>query len=268
MRPVALVSMHCRPGPAGADGTGGMDALATALGRHLDEVSARWIGSDPGSVAADPLEELAWAHGCLLEAGGQVEDALAAGALPILLAGDGAIAMSTLPTVVRLRPEVRVLWLDAHACFHAPGTGGAPSLERMALAGACGRWPTGFAGTVPGAQLVLCGTRRIDELEREPLAALSVRVIGTTLETLVHLQHALDGAPTYVHIDADVLDEEDMPVREPVPGGLPVEKLLDLLDAVSDSCEVVGVQACGLPGGAQAPIWGERLASVMQPLLG
>jgi len=86
----------------------------------------------------------------------------------------------------------------------------------------------------------------------------------------VHLQHALDGAPAYVHLDVDVLDDEAMPVAGSVPGGLPAEKLLDLLDAVADSCEVVGLQVCGLVPDADRET-GEALAdlvgSVVDPLL-
>ncbi len=248
----ALVVMRCRCTTADPDTATGLDVLGAALGRRLG-VSARPIGTPPDGVLADPRAELQRARGCLLEAGGQVDDALDAGAMPVLLAGDGAISLATLPTIARRRPDARVLWLDAHAGFHTPDSAPGLGLERMSLAGACGRWETGWPDTLPATQLVLCGTRAIDDAERGLLSAPPVRVIGTTLETLVHLQHALDGAATYVHLDVDVLDEEAMPVLDPVPGGLPAEKLLDLLDAVADACEVVGVQVCGFTGSPTSP---------------
>ncbi len=244
MPAVSLVAMRCRSATGDPDTAGGLERLGAAFGHRL-QASPRAIGSAAAAVPADPREDLDTSRGCLLEAGGQVEDALDAGVRPVLLAGDGAVALATLPAVVRRRPDARLLWLDAHPCFHVLSDTPGPPLERTALAGACGRWPSGFAGNVAADALVLCGTRAIDDDERERLASPRVRVIGTTLETLVHLQHALDGAATYVHLDVDVLDEEVMPVAQPVRGGLPAEKLLDLLDAVADSCEVIGVEVCG-----------------------
>ena len=270
MTPSSFVAMRCRSTTRDPDTATGLELLGGALGQRLG-ASARVIGTPRAGARADLTEELAHARGCLLEAGGQIEDALDAQALPVLIAGDGAIALATLPTIARRRPDARVLWLDAHACFHTPDTAPELPLERTSLAGACGRWETGFAGALPPGRLVLCGTRAIEDAERELLASPPVRVIGTTLETLVHLQHALDGAPTYVHLDVDVLDDEAMPVPDPVPGGLPAEKLLDLLDAVADSCEVVGVEVCGFTGGA-ADDRGEEVADVvvsaLDPLLG
>jgi arginase len=258
----ALVSMRCRS-TLRPDTASGLDALAGALGRRLNK-DARAIGTPRD----EPAAEFAEVRGCLLEAGGQLEDALDAGVRPLLLAGDGAIALTTLPAIAGQRPDARVLWLDAHACFHLPAAG--RRLERTALAGACGRWDTGFAGALAPERLVLCGTRAIDDGERGRLDAPRVRVIGTTLETLVHLQHALDGAPTYVHLDVDVLDEAAMPLAESVPGGLPAEKLLDLLDAVADSCEVLGLEVCGFaPSGeieAREEL-AEVVGSVLEPLL-
>ena len=68
-------------------------------------------------------------------------------------------------------------------------------------------------------------------------------VIGASpVETLVAVKNALDGAPVYVHLDLDVLDPEIFPARFPAPGGFAPEKLFDLLEAVVDDCELVGVE--------------------------
>lgn len=267
MNDAALVAMRCRTSLDEPDTVTGLDALGEELARRL-RVPVRAIGTPSADPPADALAELARARGCLLEAGGQVDDALDAGATPVLLAGDGAIALATLPTVARRRPDARVLWFDAHACFQVPDGAMGPGLERTALAGACGRWESGWPEALDTDRLVLCGVRTMNDAERAGLADGSVRVIGTTLETLVHLQHALDGAPTYIHLDVDVLDEAAMPVAAPVPGGLPEEKLLDLLDAVADSCEVVGIEVCGFaPGGAREAELAEAIGTALHPLL-
>ncbi len=126
-------------------------------------------------------------RGCLLEAGGQVDDALAAGRLPVLLAGECSIALTTLPTVLRHRPDAVILWLDAHGDFNTPETTLTESLSGMALAGACGHWDAGLiAETVPEDRVVLAGVRDLDEDERRALERSDVTVIGASpIETLV-----------------------------------------------------------------------------------
>ncbi|MDX6704485.1 MAG: arginase [Solirubrobacteraceae bacterium] len=42
--------------------------------------------------------------------------------MPILLAAECSVCVSTLPVLVRHRPAARVLWLDAHGDFNTPQT--------------------------------------------------------------------------------------------------------------------------------------------------
>ena len=80
---------------------------------------------------------------------------------------------------------------------------------------------------------------------------------------LVAVQNALDRAPVFVHLDVDVLEPEDMPAQFPVPGGLRPDKLYDLLEAVADECEVVGVEVTAFVDADHAG----AVASVVEPLL-
>jgi arginase len=260
---VAVVGLRCRttertPGPPS-----GVDALAPLLATRAG-VEARMIGSPQPPRELDWEADLADSRGCLLEAGGQVDDALAAGARPVLVAGQCAVAMTTLPTVATRRPDARVLWLDAHGDFNTPQTTPSGFLGGMCLAGACGRWDTGLGQPAfPPERLVLCGVRDLDGAEREALERSPATVIGAALETLVYLQNALDGAPTYVHLDLDVLDPAVMPAQHPADDGLAPEKLYDLLDAVSDSCEVVGFEVVCL----EDPLLAGLVADTVAPLL-
>jgi arginase family enzyme len=239
---VSLVGLLCRT----SDRTGGVAAgvqdLAPRLGERL-ELEPRLIGS-PGeprpSGYSDDLQE---SRGCLLEAGGQVEDALSGGNLPLLLAGECSVALTTLPTALRLRPEAKVLWLDAHGDFNTPDTTVSQYLGGMSLSAACGQWDSGFPDPISPERVVLAGVRKLDAGERELLERSEVTVIGaSTVETLVGVKNALDGAPVYVHLDVDVLDPEALPVEYPVPGGLSADKLYDLLEAVAEESELVGLE--------------------------
>ncbi|MBI5104065.1 MAG: arginase family protein, partial [Solirubrobacterales bacterium] len=105
--------MLCRTSDRTADGARGAEALARELAARRG-VEARMVGTpSPGHVGAWE-EDLASSHGCLLEAGGQVDDALSSGRFPVLTASDCSICMTTLPAVLRHKPDVTVLWLDAH----------------------------------------------------------------------------------------------------------------------------------------------------------
>jgi arginase family enzyme len=257
----AVTALRCRTSDRTSGASRGAEALARELGVRLG-VEPRIVGSLADPRTQDWADDLRDSRGCLLEAGGQVDDALAAGAFPILCAGHCSIALTTLPTIGRRRPDAKVLWLDAHGDFNTPKTTPSGFLGGMPLAGACGEWDSGF-GAIGADRVVLCGVRDLDEGESETLERAAATVIGPTLETLVALQNALDGAPTYVHLDCDVLDPDVMPAEFPAPGGLTEEKLYDLLDAVADSCEVVGLEVTALhePGRAA------RVADLIEPLL-
>jgi arginase family enzyme len=239
--PVRVVGLCCRTSERRAAPAEGVAPLAEALASAAG-TNVRLIGSAGEPKTARFDEDLAASRGCMLEAGGQVDDALADGAMPVLVAGECSIAVSTLGVVARRRPDAVVLWLDAHGDFNTPATTESGYLGGMALAGGCGRWEAGFDGSFDPRRVVLCGVRSLDSGEREELQRADVTVIGPSLETLVYLQNALDRRPVYVHLDLDVLDPAVFPAQFPEDGGFTEEKLLDLLDAVADSCEVVGLE--------------------------
>lgn len=240
---VSLVALRCRTSDRTPAAVRGVDALAPLIGKRVGR-EPRAIGT-PGNAHESTFEDdLRDSRGCLLEAGGQVDDALEAGSLPILLAGECSIALTTLPTVLRHRPDAVVLWLDAHGDFNTPDTTLTKSLSGMSMAGACGLWAPGLtADTVPEDRMVLAGVRDLDSKERELLERSDVSVIGSSpVETLVAVKNALNGEPVYIHLDLDVLDPAIFPAREPAPGGLAPEKLFDLLEAVVADSELVGIE--------------------------
>jgi len=245
LTPVALVCRTSDRGPEGAEG-------AVELGELL---GARVIGS-PGEFRDGRYDEdLRDARGCLLEAGGQVDDALVAGRRPLLLAGDCSVALTTLPTVLRHRPEARVLWLDAHGDFHTPDTTVSGYLGGMCLAGACGVWDPGLGhDAVDPARVVQWGVRELEGGERVLLATRGVHTVRQL--------DALAGLEVFVHVDLDVLDPADMPARFPVAGGASPEEVRALLDELARSCSVVGAEVTSI-----APAHATLAREVLAPLL-
>jgi arginase len=239
---VSLVGMLCRTSDRTPHAARGAQALAPLIGKRLAR-EPRLIGSPGEPREASFEDDLRDSRGCLLEAGGQVDDALSGGNVPVLLSGDCSICLTTLPVALRHRPETRVLWLDAHGDYNTPATTPSGFLGGMCLAGACGEWDHGLADPIPPGRVVMAGVRDLDGGERELLERSEATVIGASVvETLVAVQNALDGSPVYAHLDLDVLDPSVFPAQFPAPGGLAPEKLYDLLEAVTEECEVVGFE--------------------------
>ncbi|HEX8103255.1 MAG TPA: arginase family protein [Solirubrobacteraceae bacterium] len=238
--PPALVELRCRTSDRTAGGGRGAAALAEELGERLG-VDARRIGSPQPPRAAAWEADLRDSRGCLLEAGGQVDDALEAGRLPILLAGDCSICMTTLPAVARHHPGARVLWLDAHGDFNTPRSTASGFLGGMCLAAACGRWPSGLiqdAEAFDPARVTLCGVRDLDPGERAELELAGVPGVARASE----VPALLDGAPVYVHLDLDVLDPDFFPAQFPVAHGMSPAGLRTLLAEVARATTIVGVE--------------------------
>jgi arginase family enzyme len=265
----SLVALRCRTSDRTAAAGEGVDALAPLLGKRLG-LEPRQIGSPEQPRAAAWDDDLRDSRGCLLEAGGQVDDALEAGRVPVLVAGDCSVALTTLAVALRHRPDARVLWLDAHGDFNTPESTPSAFLGGMCLSGACGAWDAGLADPIPAERVVLAGVRALDSGERESLERSEATVIGSSLETLVFTKNALDSAPVYVHLDLDVLDPGAFPAQSPAEDGLDPEKLFDLLEAVTTECELVGFEVTGLEAPADEL---ERQAAastalgVVEPLL-
>jgi arginase family enzyme len=243
-----VVALLCRTSdrePAGAAGT-----------RELAELlDARIIGSPGSPRTAGWSDDLRDAHGCLLEAGGQLDDALDAGRMPILLAPECSIAISTLPALVRRHPDARVLWLDAHADFHTPQTTRSGYLGGMCLAGACGLWDTGFGPGVDPPRVIMHGVREVEGGERVGLDRGGVHLVDDPAQ--------LAGYEVFVHLDLDVLDPGAFPAQFPVDAGLEPAELRAFLASVRDQCTLLGAEIT-----SAAPGHGELVADAIAPLLG
>jgi arginase family enzyme len=256
---VAVVGMLCRSSERVDGAAAGTEALARELAERC-AVDARLIGRPSPMKVVGWEEDLRDSRGCLLEAGGQVDDALAAGRHPVLVAPDCSVSITTLPAVVRHRPDATVLWLDAHADFNTPATTVSGYLGGMCLAAACGLWDGGFdLPRVDPAAVVMCGVRDLDGPESVLLDTKGVvRIARPGL-----LADALQDHEVFVHLDLDVLDPAIIGSPFPAAGGLSDAGLRTLLTEVASACELIGCEITGF----HDPALAELIASVVDPLL-
>jgi arginase len=254
----AVIALLCRTSDRDARGAQGAEALAFELATRLGG-EARMIGSPEEPRESRWDDDLRDSRGCLLEAGGQLEDALNGGRYPILTASDCSICLTTLPTLARLRPDAWVLWLDAHADFNSPETTPSGFLGGMCLAAACGVWDSGLGAGLDPARVVMCGVRDVDPGERVLLETQGVGLV----ESPSQLADLLDGRPVFVHLDLDVVDPTILPAKFPAPGGLSDGGLRTLLAEVAEAVELIGAEITAF----MAPDRARRAATMVEPLL-
>jgi arginase family enzyme len=245
-----VVTLACRTSDRLLDGTRGAVAVAPLVAEHLG-VQTHTIGSSSAPKVQRWQDDLEESRGCLLEAGAQLDDALNGGFAPVLLAAECSIALSTLPTIARIRPDARFLWFDAHGDYNTPDTSPSGYLGGMPLAGACGEWDADLdVGFVDPLRVVHGGSRDLDEPERELLANAGVALVEGRAILGEDLTAALGDDPVYVHLDLDVLTEGELPVQFPTKGGIEIAELRELLTRVAAGREVIGFEVTNF----QAPI--------------
>jgi arginase len=236
-RPLRPILLRCRTSDRTEAAGRGAEALADELaGRYGAE--PRVIGTRSQARPARFDEDLRDSRGCILEAGGQIDDALAAGEFPVLLAAECTVALTTLAGVLLHEPDARFLWLDAHGDFNTPDTSPSGYLGGMCLAGACARWETGFGSAVDPSHVVLCGARDLDGAERVELERAGVVHAARPSQA----PEALRDQAVYVHLDVDVLDPGLFPAQFPAPHGLSDTGLRSLLAEIAGASRIVGVE--------------------------
>ena len=259
-RELSVTALRCRTSDRTPGGARGAEALALAL-----DPEARLIGSFGEPRIASFEDDLRDSHGCLLEAGGQVEDMLSANRFPVLTASDCSICMTTFQAVVRHVPDVYVLWLDAHGDFNTPATTTSKFLGGMCLAAACGRWDSGFAPSIDPARVLMCGVRDLDAGER-----VLVETSGVGNARPSEVVAFLSGRRVFVHLDVDVLDPDVLPSQFAVPHGMSDTGLRTLLGDVARECDVVGVEVTAFEApddAAERERRTELVASIVRALL-
>jgi arginase len=220
-----------------SDRTDGAGAGAEALARRL---GGRVVGEAGVGRPCDWSEDLPEARPVLEAAAAELSAALDQAELPVLTASDCSICIATLPTVAARVPGVRILWIDAHGDFNSPATTPSGFLGGMCLAAACGRWDAGWPETIDPATVHFLGVRDLDPGEREDVEAAGVRT-GVPAD-----------GPVYVHFDCDGLDPDVMPVQFPVPGGLGLDEVRDVLATLAADRRLVGLEVTALEDPAQA----------------
>jgi arginase len=190
-----------------------------------------------------------------------VRGAVAAGELPVVLAGNCNTAVGTVAGLGAGAAEV--VWLDAHGDFNTPETSIGGFLDGMSismLVGQCWRQLTaGVPGFEPRPEsaVYLVGARDLDPLEAERLTASAVRLFPPA-EAVAGLRAALEAGGdrtrgVYLHLDLDVLDPAEAVINcFAAAGGLGRSEVEEIVRLIGERRRIAAIAVTALDPAADA----------------
>lgn len=165
-----------------------------------------------------------------------VSQIMARGRFPLIFGGDHSISIGTIAGVAKHKPNLGVIWYDAHGDLNTHETSPSGNIHGMSLAACLGFGDErltkimGFAPKLKPEHVVIIGARDLDEGEKRLIRELGIKVFtmheidrkGMTYvmeEALKIVTSGTDGV--HLSLDLDSLDPHDAPgVGTPVRGGI------------------------------------------------
>jgi arginase len=215
---------------------------------------------DPGDPRMKYLREIRHTCEAVRE---EVDSALGAGSLPVVLGGDHSIAMGTIAGVSRhfrqKDERVGLIWFDAHGDMNTPETSPSGNIHGMPLAVALGigeKSLVGLAGDegpmVEGARAAVVGLRDVDPAEKENIresgiGAFTMRDIderGMRAVMEEAIKRATSGtAGMHISFDLDGIDPDYAPgVGTAAPGGLSYREAHLAMEMLYDTGKVLSAE--------------------------
>jgi arginase len=241
----------------------GLRNILTSLGWRVEDMPDLDFDAEPFRGTVDPPN----ARNCSLVAHGSekladiVEEKLRGGNFPLILGGDHSIGIGSLTGILRVVPDIGIIWVDAHADLNTPATSDSGNMHGMPL-GLLLDHPKesavdflelpGFDFLVDGPrispdQIVYVGLRDIDPTERIWIKKYGIKAftmydidhygIGQVMDkTFDHLLKDNPDRPLHLSYDIDAVD----PILAPatgtkVRGGLTYREAHFVAEAVAQS---------------------------------
>ncbi|MEX2355539.1 MAG: arginase [Thermaerobacterales bacterium] len=182
-----------------------------------------------------------------------------AGGLPLILGGDHSLSVGTVAGAARVKPDLGVIWIDAHGDMNDPTTSPSGNIHGMSLAAITGNTTAEIRAALPAGlplpenRMVMLGIRDLDADERE-----KIRQSGVTVFSMKDIDEqgmseigrrawdiATAGGRGYAHISFDV-DVLDPPIAggvgTPVPGGLTFREAHLLMELLAERGRLASVE--------------------------
>jgi arginase len=213
---------------------------------HLDEPMPRFpIPRAAGTVVIDPSSPPGSQVDRLLDRYRVVADTTAQTERPLLLAGDCLTAVAAVAGLQRQHRDLALVWLDGHGDFNTPAITISGYLGGMSLAMLTGRSPEPLCDplgvrAIPEQRAVLIDARELDPAEDAAIRSSQVSHIAADPTQVRQAMSELHGAPVYLHVDADVVDGDELPgLRFPAGGGPALAQVEECLTEIVSGTRVV-----------------------------
>ena len=181
------------------------------------------------------------------ELAGVVEEAVRAGAFPIVLGGDQSIAVGTLDGLKRARGQAAgLVWIDAHGDINSPKSSPSGNVHGMPL------WFALERGYADPKRTVQIGLRDVEPEEKENLRGSGVKaftmsdVDRLTMTRVMEEAIGIAGAgetPIHVSFDLDAIDPREAPgTGTPVKGGLSFREAHLAMEMLAESRKLGSIE--------------------------
>jgi arginase len=196
-------------------------------------------GDGGEAMAESAWLELPFPEAAVIEAESLEEQNLALAAdlpeRPLVLGGDCCSHVGAVEGLVARQGRLSIVWLDAHGDLNTPESSPSGNQWGMPLRMLLD------SGAVEAGDVALVGARNLD-----PPEEAFIRSSGLHLGE-GSIGEALDGAGcTYVALDVDVLEPNEMSVFMPEPGGPTRTEVERILQSVVGQTRVLGAGFTGL----------------------
>ena len=169
----------------------------------------------------------------------------------VTIGGDCGVELAAVQHVLASHPagNVAVVWFDAHGDLNDVDSSPSGAFHGMVLRALLGDGPDGLASTesnrLAAAQLVLAGTRALDDGESAFVTGQDIRVVAPgefdDPDAIVNAVAATGATAVYLHVDLDVLDPSAIDgIGYPEPFGVQPERLTEAIRALRRRFELVG----------------------------
>ena len=188
----------------------------------------------------------------------------------LTIGGDHSVALGSIAGLLRVWPNLSVIWVDAHGDFNTPESSPSGNLHGMPLAGLTGAFSlnahAGFewfhAGLDP-RRVALVGIRSLDRGEKLLLKSSGVNVftmteidrfgIGKVMEMALAAVSTQGAGPVHLSYDIDALDPTIAPsTGTRVRGGLNYREAHYIAEAVAETGRLVGMDLVEVNPGLNA----------------
>lgn len=168
-----------------------------------------------------------------------VQQAVATDSEPaIVIGGDCGVSVGAVAAVAK--PDLAVVWLDAHADMNTPESSPSGAFTGMVLRAILGEGADGMTlpvGAITPDRIVLVGTRDLDAAEEDYISQVGIRMLGVDSmaepESIVAAVASTGASRIFLHIDLDVLDPGIVAgLAFPVPFGAQPPDLIATIKAL------------------------------------